>query len=68
MADDDIRNMEGLIERYKCNLPEAQVESTEQNIPMVSITQSRRQHDMHISTVVSNRFTELFMHTNGIYI
>ncbi|KAF2934159.1 MADS-box transcription factor 26-like [Oryza sativa Japonica Group] len=28
-------NMEGLIERYKCNLPEAQVESTEQNIPMV---------------------------------
>uniref|UniRef100_A0A0E0H1B6 K-box domain-containing protein n=1 Tax=Oryza nivara TaxID=4536 RepID=A0A0E0H1B6_ORYNI len=30
-----VLNMEGLIERYKCNLPEAQVESTEQNIPMV---------------------------------
>uniref|UniRef100_A0A0D9ZL81 MADS-box domain-containing protein n=1 Tax=Oryza glumipatula TaxID=40148 RepID=A0A0D9ZL81_9ORYZ len=28
-------NMEGLIERYKSNLPEAQVERTEQNIPMV---------------------------------
>uniref|UniRef100_A0A0E0P9M7 MADS-box domain-containing protein n=1 Tax=Oryza rufipogon TaxID=4529 RepID=A0A0E0P9M7_ORYRU len=30
-------NMEGLIERYKCNLPEAQVESTEQNIPMMQL-------------------------------
>ncbi|KAF0890236.1 hypothetical protein E2562_002654 [Oryza meyeriana var. granulata] len=28
-------NMQGLIERYKSNLPEAQVESNEQNIPLV---------------------------------
>lgn len=55
--DDDDRNMQGLIERYKnkSNLPEAQAESNEQNIPQVSII--HRQHDIRMSTSsVSNRF------------